>query len=223
MNLYYLANLVNHAFNYVSKTSRIFTIDESHGLKHSMEVFEMTNRIINSEIKDKPFLLEQKDVIYTSAILHDMCDKKYMSEHTGIMMINNYMAPHMPKNKLDVVSTIMSTMSYSKVKLYGYPDLKEYQLAYHIVREADLLSAYDIDRCIIYGMEVEGLNYTNALNRAIDLFENRVLKYRSDKLFITDYSKKLSLQLHKKTLKEIKILKNIFYSGTILNDTLTKP
>jgi HD superfamily phosphodiesterase len=194
----------------VSKTSRIFNIDESHSLKHSMEVFKIANNIIDSEVKDKPFLLSQKDIIYISAILHDMCDKKYMLEHKGLMLINNYMAPHMPKDKLDVVSNIMSTMSYSKVKIHGYPELNEYQLAYHIVREADLLTAYDIDRCIIYGMEVEGLNYIDALKRAILLFEDRVLKYRSDKLFVTNYSKKLSLSLHKKSLKDIENLKNMF-------------
>ena len=210
MNLYYLTNLINHAFSYVSKTSRIFNIDESHSLKHSMEVFKIANNIIDSEVKDKPFLLSQKDIIYISAILHDMCDKKYMLEHKGLMLINNYMAPHMPKDKLDVVSNIMSTMSYSKVKIHGYPELNEYQLAYHIVREADLLTAYDIDRCIIYGMEVEGLNYIDALKRAILLFEDRVLKYRSDKLFVTNYSKKLSLSLHKKSLKDIENLKNMF-------------
>ena len=122
-------------------------------------------------------------------------------------MMNNYMSPYIPKTKLDIISDIISTMSYSKVKLNGFPDLKDYQLSYHIVREADLLTAYDIDRSIIYGMKVEKLDYMDALKRAIDLFDNRVLKYRSDKLFKTKYSKRLSLQLHKKVLKEIETLK----------------
>ena len=34
----------------------------------------------------------------------------------------------------------------------GFPDMGEYQTAYNIVREADLLCAYDFDRCMIYQM-----------------------------------------------------------------------
>jgi len=175
-----------------------------------MEVFHLANKIYKSEVKDNPFLENQEDIIYVSAILHDMCDKKYMNEKTGITMMNNYMSPYIPKIKLDVISDIISTMSYSKVKANGFPDLKDYQLSYHIVREADLLTAYDIDRCIIYGMEVEKLDYMDALKRAIELFDNRVLKYRSDKLFKTKYSKRLSLQLHKKVIKDIEYLKSMY-------------
>jgi hypothetical protein len=98
-------------------------------------------------------------------------------------------------------------MSYSKVKVNGYPNLDEFQLAYHIVREADLLSAYDIDRCVIYGMYVEKLEYDVALKRAVKLFESRILKYRSDNLFVTQYSKKESLKLHEKAEKELDFLK----------------
>ena len=34
-----LTTLMNRAFQYVNKTTEIYKIDESHGLKHSMEVF----------------------------------------------------------------------------------------------------------------------------------------------------------------------------------------
>jgi hypothetical protein len=105
------------------------------------------------------------------------------------------------------MGNIIGTMSYSKVKANGYPNLEKFQLAYHIVREADLLSAYDIDRCIIYGMYVEKLDYDKALKRAIELFESRILKYRSDNLFITQYSKIESFKLHKKAVKELEFLK----------------
>jgi hypothetical protein len=90
-------------------------------------------------------------------------------------------------------------MSYSKVKKNGYPDLGEYQLAYHIVREADLLAAYDIDRCVIFGMAVTKLNYTDAFARATELYRERVLTYRSDGLFVTDWSKRKSLELESKS------------------------
>ena len=141
MKLQYVNNILNAAFNYVILTSKNYNIDESHSLKHSIEVFNYASKIYDSEINKNILLEKQKEVIQMSAILHDMCDKKYMDEKVGIQNMNNYMKDLMNPTDLRVVSDIISTMSYSKVKKYGYPNLEEYQLAYHIVREADLLSA----------------------------------------------------------------------------------
>ena len=210
MKITALSPLLNCAFNYVVKFSKIYNIDESHALKHSMETFRFANEIYNHEIKQNSFLEEQQDIIYVSSILHDMCDKKYMVEKIGVNMINQYMCEYMPKPKLDIISNIITTMSYSKVMLNGYPDLNKYQLAYHIVREADLLAGYDIDRCIIYGMMVEKMNYTDAVLRAIQLFDTRILKYRENKLFITETSDNISLKLHEKTLHDIEELKMLY-------------
>jgi len=209
MKIMSLVPIINCAFNYVVRTSKIFNIDESHALKHSMEVFQFANKIYESESKNNTLLQHQKDIIMVSAIIHDMCDKKYMNENEGIGMIKHYMSDYMSATNLEVVSNIISTMSYSKVKINGYPNLGEYQLAYHIVREADLLAGYDIDRCIIYSMMCEKLSYHDSIKRALNLFDVRVLKYRDDKLFVTKYSKKLSLQLHKKSLKDIEHLKSL--------------
>jgi hypothetical protein len=209
MKITQLGVLINSAFNYVIQTSNFYSIDESHALKHSMEVFHLTNKIYESEITKHPYLEEQKDIIYASAILHDMCDKKYMVEKEGIEKINYFLKDYMNDTKLDILTKIISTMSYSKVKIHGFPELNEYQMAYHIVREADLLSAYDVDRCIIYSIMVEKLNYVNSITRTKNVFENRVFKYRDDNLFVTDYSKKLSLVLHKKALKDLDDLNKI--------------
>ena len=210
MKLMTLANIVNQAFIYVINTSKMYNIDESHALKHSMDVLHTTNKIYNSEVLKSPYLETQKEIIYLSAILHDMCDKKYMSQEEGVENMKKYMAEFMSEKDLEVTSKIISTMSYSTVKKNGYPNLKEYQLAYNIVREADLLTAYDIDRCIIYGMMVEKLTYYKSIKRAIELFHNRVLKYRSDNLFTTKYALDESFILHKKALIDIINLHNLF-------------
>jgi len=197
------ANLMNHAFQFVIQYCNKYNIDESHGLKHSMDVLHSANKIYNSELKNHPNLIDQKDVIFTSCILHDMCDKKYNLQTDGLIEIQNHMKHYMSTEKLEMVSNIMSTMSYSTVKKQGYPNLKEYQLAYHIVREADLLTAYDIDRCIIYGMMVEKYSYSDALERARTLFKSRVLNYRNDNLFVTNYSNLLSIKLHLKAIEDL--------------------
>ena len=62
-------------------------------------------------------------------------------------------------------------MSYSKVKKNGFPDLGIYQNAYHVVREADLLSAYDFDRAIIYDMKANNKPFDQSYDHAQKLFD----------------------------------------------------
>ena len=204
-----MMNLINVGFKYVVETSHNFKIDESHALKHSMEVFGFAKKIYESELIKQPNLEKDKKIIYMAAIGHDMCDKKYMDEAEGILRYQNYLHEYMSPNELEIMGKIIGTMSYSKVKVNGYPSLGEYQLAYHIVREADLLSAYDIDRCIMYRMYHNNYNYTTALKDAFELFDYRVFKMRQDKLFITDFSKRESLKLHRKAKKDVENLSDI--------------
>jgi len=203
-------NLINMGFKYVIQTSDTYKIDESHALKHSMEVYGLAKKIYESEIEKNPFLEKQKEIIYMASIGHDMCDKKYMDEKIGIKKYQTYLTDFMEPSDLDIMGKIIGTMSYSKVKVNGFPNLGEYQLAYHIVREADLLASYDIDRCIMYRMcNGSNIGYYDALNEALELFDYRIFKLRSDKLFITNYSKRESLKLHKKAKKDVKSLSEI--------------
>ncbi len=204
-----MVSLINRGFKYVIDTSEHFKIDESHALKHSMEVYGFAKRIYESEIKNNPQLEEQREIIYMAAIGHDMCDKKYMDENEGIERYKNYLTSYISSDELEIIGTIIGTMSYSKVKVNGYPNLGKYQLAYHIVREADLLAAYDIDRCIMYSIHKESVEYSVALKRAVELFDSRVFRMRQDRLFKTEYSRKESLKLQKKAKIDVEILKNI--------------
>jgi hypothetical protein len=204
-------NLINCGFKYVIETSKLYNIDESHALKHSMEVYQFAKKIYNSEVVQNSYLDKHKEIIYMAAIGHDMCDKKYMNEIEGIFRYQEYLKSYMSLSDLDILGKIIGTMSYSKVKKHGYPELGEYQLAYHIVREADLLAAYDIERCIIYKMYKDNFPYNEALEEATELFNNRVFKMREDGLFLTNYSQKESLILHKKAEKNVKSLREILH------------
>jgi len=198
--------LFNYLFNFVIFTSRLFNIDESHSLKHSMDVFYLSNKIYESELKSNIYLSDHKNIIDTVSILHDMCDKKYMDEKEGIKRITDYLDGKIPQKDIDISIKIMSTMSYSTIKKYGFPDLGEYQLAYNIVREADLLASYDFDRCIMYQMLKNNEPYDKSFNDALNIFDNRVFKYNDDKLFTTKYAQNLSKNLHNKALKRISSL-----------------
>ena len=204
-----MVDLLNYLFSFVIITSKNFNIDESHSLKHSMDVFYYSNKIYEDELNKFPALKDQRNIIYTSSILHDMCDKKYMDEEFGLERIYDYMKNKISNDELDMTLKIISSMSYSTVKKNGFPDLGEYQTAYNIVREADLLTSYDFDRCINYQMLKNNQNYEKSFLDATNLFNNRVLKYRNDNLFLLDYSKCSSLKLEHSAIKRIKFLSKI--------------
>ena len=210
MKLATLSNIVNIAFKYVIQASQKFNIDESHALRHSMDVFHFANNIYESELYVNPFLKEQKNIIMCSAILHDMCDKKYIDEKIGIQEMNLFMKDYIAPDDLHIINTVIMSMSYSTVKKNGFPNLQNYNLAYHIVREADLLAGYDVERCIIYQMMQPCDNYTISLKQARELFYNRILRYKDDGLFITDYSKNMSKILHETAIIKLNEFDSIY-------------
>lgn len=193
-------SLLNKLFSFVILTTKKYSIDESHGISHAMDILHFASIIYKNEIMKTPLLKNNERIIYVSAILHDMCDKKYMSEKEGIESIEEFLKEKIPRNEIDITKKIISTMSYSTVKKNGFPDLQEYQLAYHIVREADLLCAYDFDRAMIYNIHKTDGNITTAFDDSEKIFNTRVLKHFDDNLFITDTSKQNALVLQTQSL-----------------------
>lgn len=195
--------LLTTLFNYVLLTTRKYGIDESHGLGHSMNILRYTNAIFEEELKwcPNPELLKaQEPVIYTAAVVHDMCDKKYRVEEEGLDEISRLLSPILSRDDKNAVLDIVSTMSYSKVKKNGFPALDNYQTAYHIVREADLLTAYDFDRSMIYHMSTGNRSLDDAFSNAKELFYDRVLRHNDDGLFFTRYAQRHSSTLHNRAL-----------------------
>ena len=188
--------LLTKLFNFILLTSVKHKIDESHGLSHSMNTLLFANKIFESEVIRKPKLLEQERVIYVSALLHDMCDKKYMNENDGIRDIEDFLQYKLQPSEIVATKNIISTMSYSTVKKNGFPDLKEYQNAYHIVRESDLLAAYDFDRAMLYHMHINKSDAMTAFTNSRKIFMDRILKHNDDELFITEFGRRESVVLH---------------------------
>ena len=207
--------LLNKLLHFVLLVSKNCNIDESHGLSHSMNVLHFTHNILENEKKNYPYLENQAKIIYVSAAIHDMCDKKYVNEKEGISKINEFLEDKLDKKEIDIVTQIISTMSYSTVKKKGFPELYEYQMAYHIVREADLLAAYDFDRCMLYNIHKQtefknhDLKLLDAFNDANELFQKRVLRHYIDRLFVTEYSKQNYLPLQIDAIKRIQTWKSL--------------
>lgn len=205
----YHMKLLSKLFHFVALTSKKYSIDESHGLYHSMDVLQYADSIYQNEIKQHPQLIDQQRIIYISSILHDMCDKKYMNENEGIFHIESFLQDQITPEEIDITKKIISTMSYSTVKKNGFPELDNYQLAYHIVREADLLAAYDFDRAIIYNLQQMNGDIYTAYNNSIKLFENRVFTHQKDGLLTTEYAKKCDVELTREAYKKIEFWKHI--------------
>jgi HD superfamily phosphodiesterase len=201
--------LFNDLSRFILTTSSKYKIDESHDISHSMKVLHYAHNIYKQEVRYNPCISEHKDIIYISATLHDMCDNKYMNESKGLEDIISFLDTKITTDESNVISSIISTMSYSKVKKYGFPNLGLYQTAYHIVREADLLSAYDFDRCIIYDMKVNNKSFEDAFYRAEDLFQSRVFRHGDDELFTTGYAITQYPVLHNQAIEQIQNWKNI--------------
>ena len=168
----------------------------------SQEFDDFADENYRSQLKDFPYLEKQKNVIYISSILHDMCDKKYMKQDDGIIEIENFLKYTLKPEELHYTKQIIETMSYSTVKKNGYPDLGIYQRAYHVVREADLLASYDFDRSIIYHMN-KGNNMTTSYKNALELFNERVFNYNTDKFLLSDYAQQKSVVLSGHAIKRI--------------------
>ena len=184
---------LNELFQFVIAVSKRHNIDESHSVGHSMRVFQFAEQIAREESKWVPnptAFLEQRAVIHAAAILHDTCDKKYRDESTGLVEVREFLMPRMPAEQVDATLDIIGTMSYSTVKKQGMPMLGKYQTAYNVVREADLLDAYDFDRSMIYHMERNGQSLEAAFDNAQQLFETRVLRHQMDGLLLTRYAQR---------------------------------
>ena len=183
-------SLLTKLFHFVMMITSKYNIDSSHGLSHSMNILHYTKSIYEVEVVNNEDIQHYERVIYVSAILHDMCDKKYMNEEEGIKEIEGFLQDKIFDWEICCVKNIISKMSYSKVKAHGFPDLGELQKAYNIVREADLLSAYDFDRCMSYRLtKSPNVSIEHTYKEACELFENRVFKHQSDGLLFTQYAR----------------------------------
>ena len=207
-----MSSFFDSLLQFVVATSVKYNIDESHGLGHSMDVLYYANKIFDAEIALNPLDLvaTHERIIYTAAVVHDMCDRKYMDDvGEGRARIDHLLTElKMPVSERRVVIDIVDSMSYSKVKDTGFPSHGEYQRAFHIVREADLLSAYDFDRCMLYqmhnmskmtsagstgsagsaGSAGSGRNMESAFEDAEALFRVRMFRHKADGLLTTQYA-----------------------------------
>lgn len=210
-----LKDKLDQIFQFVVKTCAEFSIDESHGLKHSIDVVRYSEQIYQVELVFNPELKSKHQVILFSAALHDMCDHKYLDQKVGLERITKLLGMDLKLDTqtINLICKIISTMSYSKIKTDGFAQFDDLidQLTYNIVREADLLTAYDFDRSVVYSMANKKNTWSQAVQDTAEYFKIRVLKQISDGLFFTTHGLVLAHRLHSQALSQINLCTDPFF------------
>ena len=93
--------LLDVAFQCVREMSALYHVDESHSMKHSMDVLAFTMESYRFHVQRNPTLIHQQRVLYAAAVVHDMCDKKYIAEDIGLQTIHDYLHPHLTPEELN--------------------------------------------------------------------------------------------------------------------------
>jgi hypothetical protein len=172
--------LLEFIYHYCEKND----IDESHGLKHSINCINWVYRLIQYEMIEED---ELQMAVYAAA-LHDMCDKKYTNPETASTIIREWLlSQHWTTEMSDTLISIINNMSYSLLKGRAnggepiFPNYGKWQRSYHLARHADLLDAYLVGRCYIYTQHIQpSISDSDCWKTVEDLFNIRVFNYVSD-------------------------------------------
>lgn len=162
------------AYAFCEATCKRLGIDSSHDEKHMARVADLTAHL--NTLCGRNVSQEESDVMILAAFTHDLCDRKYIDPDSGLLTIRDWLPSVASEDQREAVLKIITTMSYSKVSKNGYPsDLGKWELAYHHVRVADLIDAYDIQRCYDYQTHAHpSMDERDKWLAVIELFERRV-------------------------------------------------
>jgi len=138
---------------------RKWGVDDSHNHVHALDVLRLAFRIMPSSV---PRTVMEK--VMVCALLHDTIDRKYMlteaAREQETRDLGRFLRHSLGYSVTEAsrLETIMTDMSYHKTVREGrfvVPSSivdaeEETQTVYHLVRQADLLSSYDIERMLLY-------------------------------------------------------------------------
>jgi hypothetical protein len=157
-------------------------------------------------------------IIRLACLFHDLSDRKYCntpaSKKEATDAVADWLHIHARADK-DAIQAIIETMSYHEVHRYGYPQLGPILRAYHHVRVADLLDAYDVRRCYMYQVEKNPeMSVEKCWSMVVELFDERVLLQR-DAYINLPYAYKLADMLHDLATVEIETHRTMLENGRI--------
>jgi exopolyphosphatase/pppGpp-phosphohydrolase len=188
-------------FEFVNKMCADYEIDESHGVKHAKGTAARAQQILKTLELVSPD--EQRMAVYAAA-LHDTCDHKYTDVEEASGKIKEWLiSTGWSKEDTDALIGIITTMSYSQLKKKNspglepiYPDHGKWSRAYHVARSADILESYIVARCILYDRHISPTKTEEEhWQRAEELFEERVFRYRLERWLMIPEAVRQSIEL----------------------------
>lgn len=217
---YYDSSLIS-SYQFVTQKSRIYKIDNSHNQVHSKEVLFWANQIIQPLIKTIPFSSSDIDIITQSCLLHDMIDHKY-HDLTDQVVQHLKSSCAFSDTEIDIMIQIMKSISYSKtvskdgIIFPPWVELSEYKTLYHIVREADLLSSYNIARMIEYRLaKFPSMTDYEIRNDVIRFYHHRMKQLVPHKIFHHKHSEDLAIHLDTISSLRLPLVKFIPLDGNL--------
>jgi HD superfamily phosphodiesterase len=179
-------------------------IDNSHNHHHSKEVLFWSVEII----KRLPFEMSKHDILITGqcALLHDLVDQKYTDFSKDV---EYHLQKYHTADDIRSVMKIIQNMSYSKIVSndgqVSFPSWVEHSSLckiYHVVREADLLSSYNLARMIEYRKKLSNYTEEKIKEEVMELYEHRMKRLVERGLFYFNTTIPLA-----QTLEEVSRLK----------------
>lgn len=197
--------------NFIRNKTNYYHIDYSHDINHSWRVKELGFLIAKN---DYHLTKTQEEVLYLSCMLHDMCDPKYTPMVQEILNISKFLKTKCSLSMMvhDGVMNIITSMSYSKIVqpdgTVQFPPWlvkeKNFKNVYHITREADLLSSYDLKRMIHYKHEKLGMLYSSDIYKdVLETVDQRMSRLIEKKLFYSPTAQKIAKEWHHELCHEI--------------------
>jgi hypothetical protein len=206
--------MYSELFKFITECCEKQGIDESHGLKHSINCINWVYRLVQHEQLDE----HEFNMAIHAAALHDMCDKKYTNPEIASGIIHNWLlSQNWSMEMANILISIINNMSYSLLKnrsnggMAVFPNYGKWQRAYHLARHADLLDAFLVGRCFIYTQHIQpNIIDTECWKIVEELFYNRVFLYVSDGWITLPLAIQYSTYLEKEA-KECFLYKTFVY------------
>ena len=196
-------------YEYVEHICKKYKIDESHDVGHAKDCVQFAEQLLEPNTPE----LERVITVYAAA-LHDTVDKKYVPVKDGCAQVHMFLyGIGLEEDEIHTILSIITTMSFSYLKVrkedgLSYPDHGQWNRAYHIVRHADLLCSYRVERCFHYQKRLTPtISDDECWVKVEQLFEKRMMRYVHDGWITLPKAMRLVVPLFKQAADDLIVRK----------------
>lgn len=194
-------------YEFVQHMCKKYRIDESHDITHAKDCVEFAKQLLEPDVSK-----DERMITLYAAALHDTVDKKYVPVRDAAAQVRIFLyAIGLSDEHASAIIDIITTMSYSYLKKrreegLDYPDHGIWNRAYHIVRHADLLCSYRVERCYQYQKRITPDMPKRECWKLVEkIFEERMMSYITDNWIFLPRALVLVVPLFKQAARELSL------------------